>query len=164
MLILKTNKGNIIVRCFAFPLPVIMVYLIVKYGFNEPDNNHVLFWKFKVIHLLYFLIAAILFYMIMLLVGFLSVLKVEVQTTSGEITLISIIKRQTISIHDIKNYFDTIHINGFKEWQGIILNLNSDKTIQVAGQNIDGVPDFKKYLLEKEIPCLGIRKMKFPFN
>jgi hypothetical protein len=102
--------------------------------------------------------------MIMLLVGFLSVLKVEVQITTDEITLISIIKRETISIHDIKNYFNTIHVNGFKEWQGIILNLNSDKTIQIAGQNIDGVPDFKKYLVEKEIPCLGTRKMRFPFN
>ena len=100
----------------------------------------------------------------MLLLGFLSVLKVEAQTTSGEISLISIIKKETISIHDIKNYFDTIHRNNYKDWQGIILNLNSEKTIQIAGQNVDGVLDFKEYLVEKSIPCLGTRKMNFPFN
>jgi hypothetical protein len=122
MLILKANTRNIIARCFAFLLSIFIVYLIIHYGLKEPNNNHVLFWKFKVIHLLYFMIAAILFYMFMLLLGFLSVIKVEAQITSGEITLISIFKRESISIHDIKNYFDAIHRNGYKEWQGIIKN------------------------------------------
>lgn len=164
MLILKTNIRNVVARCFAFLLSVFIVYLIINYGFKEPHNSHVLFWKFKVIHLLYLMIAAFLFYMFMLLLGFLSVIKVVTQTTSGEITLISIIKRETISIHDIKNYSDTIHRNGYKKWQGIILNLNSEKIIQIAGQNVDGVPDLKKYLIEKAVTCLGVRKMRFPFN
>ncbi len=164
MLILKTNTRNIFARCFAFPFSILIVYLIIHYGFKEPNNNHVLFWKFKVIHLLYFMIAAMLFYMFMLLLGFLSVIRVEAQIISGEITLISIIKRETISIHDIKNYFDTIHRNGFKDWQGIILYLNSEKIIQIAGQNVDGIPDLKNYLAEKGVPCSGTRKMKFPFN
>jgi hypothetical protein len=164
MLVLKTNTRNFVARCFAFPLSIFMLFLIIHYGFKEPNNDHILFWKFKVIHLLYFMIAVVLFYMYMQLLGFLSVIKVEAQITSGEITLISIIKRETISIHDIKNYFDTIHRNGFKKWEGIILILHSKKNIQIAGQNILGVPEFKKYLVEKEIPCLGTRNMKFPFN
>lgn len=164
MLILKPNTRNIIVRCFAFPISIFIIFLIVQYGFKEPNNNRVLFWKFKVIHILYFMIAAIIYFMYMFLLGFLAVIKVEIQIISDEITLISIIKRETISIHDINNYYDTIHRNGYKEWQGIILNLNSKKIIQIAGQNVDGVPNFKKYLVEKAIPCTGTRKMKFPFN
>jgi hypothetical protein len=164
MLILKANARNIVKRCLAFPLLIFIVYLIIHYGLQEPNKNQVLFWKFKVVHLLYFMIAANVYYAFVLLIGFLSVIKVEVQIASGEITLITIFKRETISIYDVKNYFDTIHLNGYNEWQGIILNLNSKIIIQIVGQNVDGVPDFKKYLVEKAIPCLGTRKMKFPFN
>ena len=164
MLILKTNTRNIIIRCSVFPFSILLLYLIIHYGFKEPNNNHILFWKIKVIHTLYFMIAVVLIYMYALMLGLLAVLKVEIHLTSGEITFISVIKRETILIHEIKNYFDTVHLNGYKEWQGIILNLNSEKIIQIVGQNINGVSDLKNYLAENAIQCLGTTKMRFPFN
>jgi hypothetical protein len=87
-----------------------------------------------------------------------------VEIESSEIVFISIIKSEKLTVHDIKNYFETSHRNGFKEWQGLLVILNSGREIQLAGQNLEAISDFKKYLVEKAIPYLGTKSMKYPFN
>ena len=64
----------------------------------------------------------------------------------------------------IKEYVDTVHQNGFKSWQGLLIKTSDNKLIQVAGQNIKSLSDLKDYLNGKNIFCTGQKKMKFPFN
>jgi hypothetical protein len=155
MLILKMNSSNIIGRLFAIPISIALLYLIIHYGLNEHSNERI------ILCLLYFIIAGVLFYLFTVLLSFLGVTGVKVEIASGEIIFISVIKTETVSVYDIKNYFETIHRN---RWQGLMLILNSGREIQLAGQNLEAVSDFKNYLIEKAIPCLGTKSMKYPFN
>jgi hypothetical protein len=155
MLILKPNTANIIVRLFTIFFSPALLFLIIHYGLKENGNNRII---------LYFIIAAFVFYLVTVLLTLLAATGVKVETASGEIVFISIIKTEKLTVHDIKNYFETSHRNGFKEWQGLLVILNSGREIHLAGQNLEAISDFKKYLIEKAIPCLGTKRMKYPFN
>jgi hypothetical protein len=145
-------------------------YLFINFGLKEPNNGHVIFkitaihFEFKAAYIMYLLIIIIGFLALIILTSVLSINKVLVDTTNNTITFVALFSKQTIATIDIKEYFDTVHRNAFKSWQGLLIRTRDNKSIQVAGQNIKSLSDLKDYLNGKKIFCAGQKKMKFPFN
>ena len=165
MLILQTNKKNILLRCFAVLFMILFVYpFFIKLGLQQFNNGQIIFWKVKLIHLFYLIIIGLSFYLFIVIISVLSILKVEIDYTSNTITFISLLNRKTISVKEIDKYYTTIHKNQYKEWNGILLNLKQGKSIQLAGQNLNSIGEFQKYLEDNLITCQGVKKMRFPFN
>ena len=167
---LPTNLTNFIGRLFFLALTFCIGYLFINFGLKEANNDHVIFkitslhFEFKAVYIMYFLIATIGFLALTILSSLLSVNKVVVDTTSDLITFSGLFSKQTIAAVDIKEYFDTVHQNAYKSWQGLLIKTNDNKSIQVAGQNVKLLSDLKGYLRDKQIFCAGQKKMKFPFN
>jgi len=170
MLTLPTNSANFIGRLFFLVGTFFIGYLFINFGLKEPNNGHVIFkitaihFEFKVVYIMYLLIAIIGFLALTILSSLLTVNKVVVDMTSNTMTFIRLFSKQTIAAIDIKEYFDTVHRNAFKSWQGLLIKTSDNKSIQVAGQNIKSISDLKDYLNDKKISCAGQKKMKFPFN
>jgi len=170
MLTFSSNSQNLVARVLFFLLTLILIYLFINFGLKEPNNKHVIFkipllhFEFKVFYVLYFIIATVLFLAVTIVVSLLSIKKVEVNTFQDSITFTSLLKKETIAINNIADYFETNKGNGYKVFYGLLLRLKDARTIQLAGQNINCLTDLKQYLDEKNITCLGQRKMKFPFR
>ena len=113
---------------------------------------------------MYFFIVIIGFLALTIISSLLSINKVFLDTTNSTITFIRLFSKQIISTIDIEEYFDTVHQNAFKSWQGLLIKTSRNKYIQVAGQNVKSLSDLKDYLSNQKIFCAGQKKMKFPFN
>jgi len=163
MLKLSTNSPNFIARSFSLCLILFSEYLLIRYGMKDPGNNHTI-GTIKAGYILYFLIALLAFALILIAFSFLGIIKVTVDKSSGTITLFSVIRKTTITTNDIDHYFITKNRTRFKVFEGLILKLKTENKIQLAGQNLLSISDFKDYLVDKKIPCKGERKMIFPFN
>lgn len=170
MLTLPTNSANFIGRVFFLAVIFCMGYLFINFGLKEPNNGHVIFkitaihFEFKAAYIMYLLILIIGFLALTILSSLLTINKVLVDTTNNTITFIGLFSKQTIATIDIKEYFDTVHQNAFKSWKGLLIKTSDNKSVQVAGQNINSLSDLKDYLNDKKIFCAGQKKMKFPFN
>jgi len=165
MINLRTNYSNLITRCCLLPLLFIAAYFFIHHEIQNPEANSIVFWKVNKIQL--FFILVIIPYSIIIFIFLLSVLgitNVQVDKGSGTITFTSLLSKKNIPTEDIESYYETTHTNAIKKWNGILLNLKSGKSIQLAEQNLLSISDFKDYLNEKSIPCSGKRRMKFPFN
>jgi len=163
MLKLPTNTFNFIARIFSLCLILLIGYLIIKYGLHDPANSRHNS-KLKPVYFLYFLIAGLLFIVTILTISLLGIIKVTVDKSVGTITLSSIIRKTTIVTDDIDYYFVTKHIGKHKDFEGLILNLKTNNKIQLVGQNLLSISDFKDYLVDKNIMFKGEHEMMFPFN
>ena len=164
MLILQPNGTNIFGRVIMLGIAILMIFLFINYGLKEPDNEQVIFWKIKVVYILYFVIAVFAFLTLTISISLLNIIKVQADNNTQAITFIYLLYKKTISTNDINNYFVTLHRNRSKVFYGLLLNLKDNKKIQLTDQNIKSLSKFKEYLIDKHIPYLGERKMKFPFN
>ena len=113
---------------------------------------------------MYLLIAVIGFLALTILSSLLTINKIVIDMVGNTITFIRLFSKQTIATVDIKEYFDTVHRNPFKSWQGLVIKTSDNKSIQVAGQNIKSLSDLKDYLNHQKIFCAGQKNMYFPFN
>jgi hypothetical protein len=163
MLTLNTNIPNLIGRCFFLPLSVFGVYVFIRISREQPNINHIVFWEFRVVHLIYFIVLMFVFLIVLILCSLFSVIKVQIDKTADTITLISLLNSRTIALSNVENYFVTIHRNAFKKWKGLLLQCTDGNTIQLAGQNLKSIGALEQYLVDKGVDCLGDRKMKFPF-
>jgi len=164
MLTLNANTGNFILRGFLLILALLIGYVIFVYGRYDPANEKVIWWKLRVIHIFYAMLWAVLFLIATIISSFLGIAKVEVDKTSGTINFKGLLFDKSISTSEIDHYFETIHRNQFKTFEGILLILKNNKTIQLAGQNLKSIAELREYLIETGVPASGLRKMKFPFN
>jgi hypothetical protein len=170
MLTFPTNYVNFIGRLFFLVVTFLIEYILVKFGLKDPKGEQTVFQitaihlEFKVINLLYLLIAIMGFLSFTIVSSLLSINKIRVDTSGNTITFVGPFNRQTIATIDIKEYFETVHTNAFKSWHGLLIKTCDNKTIQVAGQNIKSVLELKNYLDDRNIFYAGIRKMSFPFN
>jgi hypothetical protein len=164
MLILKPNSGNLLLRILAITFIIVLGFPFTNLVFQDPKIGDIIFWKIKKIHIIYFLILAMAFYIVMVLISIMGIIKVRVDTISDTISLISIFSKKTIRIKEIENYFWTTHKNSIKVFNGILLTLRQGKTIQLTGQNIKSISDFRDFLDDKKVAYAGEKKMKFPFN
>jgi hypothetical protein len=169
MLTFSANSTNIIGRVFFLLLTFILIYIFTNIGLKDHNMAHIIFkipplhFKFKVLYIMYFLIAVVIFLAVTIATSLLNINRVEVDMSTGNIRLFSPFKQKTIQINEVTNYFETIHKNAYKEWHGLLIKLKDDTTIQLTGQNINRIGDFKKYLTQKDIVCVGRTRMKFPF-
>jgi hypothetical protein len=164
MLTLPTNSMNLIARCFSFVLVTGIGYVFLMHALSDNNAQHIIFLRIKEIHIAYLFVAVLSFIAMILIASIFSIVKVNVDITVDEITLITFLSKRTLAVSDITTYFKATHRNQFKEWQGIILETKNNGTIQLAGQNLKSLRDFEKYLIDKGISCSGQRRMKFPFN
>jgi hypothetical protein len=170
ILTLPTNSTNLIGRLFFLVVTFFLAYLFINFGLKEPNTGHVIFqikalhFHLKVIHFLYFLIAVIGFLALIIVASLLSINKVQIDTTADTIIFSGLLTKRTVAINDISEYFETVHRNRFKVFYGLLLKINGDRTIQVAGQNVKSLSHLKDYLNDRKINCVGQKKMRFPFN
>ena len=164
MLILNPNSGNLLLRVLAITFIIVLGFPFTNLVFQDPKIGDIIFWKIKKIHIIYLLILAMSFYIVMVLISIMGIIKVRIDTISDTITLISIFSKKTIRIKEIENYFWTTHKNSIKVFNGILLTLRHGKTIQLTGQNIKSISDFRVFLDDKKVAYAGEKKMKFPFN
>jgi hypothetical protein len=170
MLTLPTNSANFIGRLLFLVVTFWMEYLFINLGLKEPNNGHVIFrisaihFEFKAIYIIYFLITIIGCLVLTIIGSLLSFNKVQIDKANGSITFVKLFNKRTIATVDITEYFETIHRNAFREWYGLLIKTNDNRTTQVAGQNIKSLSDLKEYLDVSKISNAGQKKMKFPFN
>ena len=170
MMTLHTNSANFMGRLLFLVVTLFAGYIFVNFGLKDPHSGHVIFqitaihFVFKVIYIMYLLIAIIGFLTLTIISSLLAINKVQVDTIRNTITFIGPFSKQTIATIHIKEYFETVHINTFKTWLGLLIKTGDNKSIQVAGQNIKSLSDLKNYLNANNIFYAGQKKMRFPFN
>jgi len=164
MLILEPNKANLAVRIFCVVFVTACCFPMINLALQEPNINHIIFWKIKSVHLFYIFVLAVLCFLLLILVSISGIIKIQVDTISKTITLISFFNKRKIETKDIETYFWTSHKNAYKVFNGILLILKNGKSVQLAGQNLKSISVFRDYLDSQNIPCSGERRMKFPFN
>jgi hypothetical protein len=161
MLTLPTNSANFIGRLFFLVVTFSMCYFFINFGLKDANNGHVIFeisaihFVFKVVYLTYLLIGTIAFLALTIITSLLGINKIQVNTLSDTITFVGLLAKKTITINDISEYLETIHRNPFKAFYGLLIKLKDDTTIQVAGQNIKSLSEFKQYLNDKKVNCVG---------
>jgi hypothetical protein len=170
ILTLPANSANFFGRLAFLVVTFFLGYLFITFGLKEANSGHIIFkisainFEFKVVYIMYFLIATIGFLALTIIVSLLSINKIQIDTFSNTITFIGLLTKKTITVNDINEYQETSHRNRFKIFYGLLIKLKDNTTIQVTGQNIKSLPVFKEYLNDNKINCVGQRKMKFPFN
>jgi hypothetical protein len=170
MLIFPPNQFNFIARILFFILTLVLIYMFVSIGVKEPDMQDEIFrisvigLYFKVLYLMYFLITMVVFLAVTIGASLLGVYRIEVDKDDGRIIFTRLLKKTTIQSNQILNYFQTSHRNGIKNWYGAIIQLNDQTKIQLAGQNINNMPAFEKYLATLNVVCAGKGTMRFPFS
>ena len=157
MLTLPTNLPNYIGRLFSIAIIFIIGYLLINFGLKQSSNGNI-------IYLLYFILIILSYLAFTIIYSLLCINEVQINTNNDSITFVGLISKQTILCVDISEYFETYHKNPFKQWNGILIKTFDNKTIQVTGQNIKLLSNFKKYLDERKIFNSGQKKMKYPFN
>jgi len=164
MLTINTNYWNIILRFFSTIIAILCIPVFIRVGQEDPNNMHVIVWKFKAIHMLYFIILVFVFFVFTIVRSLLGIIKVQADDKTGTIIFTTFFLKRIISTGDLENYFVLTHTNAFKEWKGLLLFSKDNKSFQLAGQNLKSIENFEDYLVKKGITCLGERTMKFPFN
>jgi hypothetical protein len=145
-----------------------MVYIFMKLALKDFNNGRIIFsigtFDFKPFYLLCFIVLVICYLAVTIAASLLSINRVKVDTNTNTLTFIGLFSTKTIVSSDIKEYFETTHRNSFKSFHGLLLKLNDNRRIQIAGQNVGALSDLKDYLNNKRIICGGQTRMKFPFN
>jgi hypothetical protein len=170
MLTFPPNSSNFIGRLFFLILTFFLGYLFINFGLKEPNMEKTIFrikeinFEFKAAYLMYLLIGTVGFLALTIIVSLLGINKIQVDTFLNTVTFISLFSKTTININEIDEYFNTIKKNPYKVFYGLLLKLKDKRPIQLAGQNIKSLSDFRNYLTDRKINYAGQRKMKFPFN
>lgn len=170
MLTLPTNSTNFIGRIFFLLLTFFLFYLFLNFGVKDPKGEHIVFaitllhFEFRVKYIMYFLVCAVAYLAVLLVVSLLGVNKVQVDTVNDTIKLSSLFTSKTFPTAEISEYSQTIHRNTAKAFFGLLLKFSDGKKIQVVGQNVQRISDLKDYLIERRVPQGIGQKMKFPFN
>src|SRR5689334_4498856 len=96
------NQLNFIARIFFFVLTLLLVYILATIGLKEPDMKDVIFrisqlhFKFKVLYLMYFLIAVFIYLAVMIAASLLCVYRIEVDKENGTLIFTGLLKKRAI--------------------------------------------------------------------
>jgi len=157
MLILQTNKLNIVGRIIALLIIVALLYLIIKKGIIEGRVNHE-----KGIGILYFTVPLLTFVFTVIVSSFFQVLKVRVDIVSGEIIFTKLFSTLVISKQDIIGYYTTIYKGSrAKPWRGLLLKTVDSKSIKLTQQNLKSIHELKELLEQQNLKYLGEKPLLF---
>jgi hypothetical protein len=168
MVTLKPNVPNLIARIFFLVVAIATGWLFVKFGIPDMTSQKVIFTfanlQIRLVHLLYLITAVAIFLVFTLIMSFLAIIKVEIDSNVGVIKLIGLFRKKDLLLTDIYNYRSTTKKNVFKNWIGLLIKAKDGSVYQVAGQNVECISVLEEYLRQKGISGEGDSSMKFPFN
>ncbi|MFL5743002.1 MAG: hypothetical protein ACJ75B_22475 [Flavisolibacter sp.] len=157
MLTIQTNKVNILGRILALLLIILGQSLIIKKGIIDGAANHE-----KGIGILYFLVLLLTSVTIAIFHSFFQVLKVEVHTSSGEITFTKAFSTLTIFKKDISGYYTTIYKGSrAKPWFGLLVKTVHHQTLRLTEGNLKSIHALKEFFEQQGLTYLGEKRPFF---
>ena len=154
----STNISNVVARIiFVVLIPTGLYFIINAKGHVNHDNISI--W------LLYFMLAAVVFLFMQLVISLLGVIEVQIDTASGLITLSGFFKKRMVYINQITGYYNSFSISSRgRVIYGLVLELDNGKTLELSEFNIKTVTDIEQYFNSVNISSSGKKRSWFPFK
>lgn len=112
-------------------------------------------------HLLWISILCYALAVVLIIISLLGIIQVEVDEISGTILFKSLVTKNIIYKNEITSYYSTRYLGRGIKYYGLQLNLENNKTLRLAEQNLKNLSDFKEYLTSNNIDCLGEKLLRF---
>ena len=119
----------------------------------------------KTVALLYIIVVCLLYVLSACVSSFLEIIDVRVDTSTGILTLKRLLSKTVILCKDIEGYYSTSYTTRLnKEFNGMILKMNNNKSYRLRQQNLKSIPILTDYLSNKNVKYLGEKNAKFQGN
>jgi hypothetical protein len=157
MAIISTNFKNIIGRIIMLCLFVTAIYLAVYYGsIKKQIQNGV--------GLLYFIITLLIWVSISTILSFLGIIKVEINTITGQIVLIRLFSKKTIEASEVIGYYISVYKTKYGTSFGRIIQTSDNKIYELNQGNLNEVVTVDEYFNNLSIEFMGEKTSFYPFT
>lgn len=151
------NKKNITRRIIFIAAFLFVEFLIINHLIINRQGT-------KGVILLCFLIILLTCVLLPVLLSLFRISRIYIDKQSQIISFITPFVTQKYSIHNITGFFTTTYRNRKRIFMGIILKLDNNTVIELAGQNLLNVKELNNYLLESGVLYMGEKTSFFPFR
>ncbi len=155
MLSLKPNYKNIGLRIFS----LVIIYTLLQIIKNSIDMQSTVEEPNS---LLYIVMGFGVVWYLIILISFLSVLRVDLNTVSGLIVCRRFFQKKSFNLNNVTSYKTTFYKGKkSKSWNGLVLYLHNKKSLRLFDQNLQNISLFKEYLQANKIKYVG--ELRLPF-